>query len=319
MYGEIMAILTGISFALSFVLARKIENEATPIFQNAIRSIVGFLTFLIICVSFGVFFEIFSLSIILILILVISISFTVILGDTAYLQSQKILGPAKALAITTTTPFFTILFAFFFLKRSISIQMIFSGILIGIGVIIITRGERNNFNNKTPYSFQSQMSNNHKDLNKTSLPRTLKGTLLALITAISWAIGIALTDYSINQVDHILNLGVLSTMIAMMIRFLFASVLLSIIAAIEGTRTPIPKNRNTWIILLISAILSYSIGSIFFGEGVHIAGATFMSLISTAMPLFTIPFSYIINKEKISIKGFSGVIITLLGVLLLFI
>lgn len=37
------------------------------------------------------------------------------------------------------------------------------------------------------------------------------------------------------------------------------------------------------------------------------------------MPLFTIPFSYIINKEKISKKGFSGVIITLIGVLILFI
>ncbi|MFX1432128.1 MAG: DMT family transporter, partial [Promethearchaeota archaeon] len=135
MYGEIMAILTVVSFALSFVLARKIENEATPIFQNAVRSIIGFLTFLIICLSLGIFFKIFSLSILIVFFLSISILFTVILGDTAYLHSQKILGPAKALAITTTTPFFTILFAIFFLNRPISVQMVFSGILIGIGVI----------------------------------------------------------------------------------------------------------------------------------------------------------------------------------------
>ncbi|UCC18424.1 MAG: DMT family transporter [Promethearchaeota archaeon] len=303
-----MAILTGVSFALSFVLARKIESEATPIFQNAIRSIVGFITFFFICLSFGILLQTFSLPLMLVLILVTSISFTVILGDTAYLVSQKILGPAKALAITTTTPFFTILFAILFLNRPISVHMIFSGILIAIGVIIITKGEKDDLNNK---------ESNENELNNRVLPKMVKGTLWALFTAISWAIGIALTDFSINQVDHILNLGVLSTMIAMMVRFLFASVSLSLIASIESTRKAIPKNRNTWIILIASAVLSYSIGSIFFGEAVHIAGAVFMSLISTAMPLFTIPFSYLINKEKISKKGFLGVGLTLIGVILI--
>jgi DME family drug/metabolite transporter len=308
MYGEIMGIFTGISFALSFVLARKIENEATPIFQNTIRSIIGFISFSIICLSFGIFLKVFSLSTFLILILSISILFTVILGDTAYLQSQKVLGPAKALAITTTTPFFTILFAVIFLNRPISVQMVLSGILIGIGVIIITKEEVSNFGNKESIN---------KEINKTYLPKMVKGTLWALFTAISWAIGIALTDYSINQVDEFLNLGILSTMIAMMVRFLFASISLSFIALIERTRTRISKNRNTWIILITSAMLSYSVGSIFFGEAVHTAGAVYMSLISTAMPLFTIPFSYLINKEKISKRGFTGVGITLIGVLLI--
>ncbi|MFW9882728.1 MAG: DMT family transporter [Candidatus Thorarchaeota archaeon] len=308
MYGELMAILTGLSFALSFVLARKIEKEATPIFQTAIRSIVGFITFLLICLLFGVFLKIFSLSLILVLILFASILFTVILGDTAYLLSQKILGPARALAITTTTPFFTILFAIIFLNRPISVQMIFSGILIAIGVVVITKGENIELNKK---------KSNDNELNSFGLIKAVKGTFLALFTAISWAIGIALTDYSINQVDLILNLGILSTMIAMMLRFLFASVSLSIIALIERIRIPIPKNRNTWIILIISAVLSYSIGSIFFGEAVHIAGAVFMSLISTAMPLFTIPFSYLINKEKLSKMGFLGVGITLIGVIII--
>ncbi|MFW9972350.1 MAG: DMT family transporter [Candidatus Odinarchaeota archaeon] len=303
-----MGILNVLSFAISFVLARKIENEATPIFQNTIRSIIAFITFLIICLSFGVFLRIFSLSIFIILILSISIIFTVILGDTVYLQSQKILGPAKALAITTTTPFFTILFAIIFLNRPVSVQMIFSGILIALGVIIITKKE--NINRDIKNSIKDEKA-------KTRLPKVFKGTLLALFTAVSWAIGIALTDYSINQVDQSLNLGVLSTMIAMMVRFLFASFSLSLIALVESTRIPIPKSQNTWIILIISAVLSYSMGSIFFGEAIHTAGAVFVSLISTAMPLFTIPFSYIINKEKLSKRGYIGVGITLSGVILI--
>ncbi len=317
MYGEIAAILTNVCFALSFVLARKIENEATPIFQNAIRATVGFLTFFIICLSFGILLLVFSLSLFLILMLIMSVLFTVIIGDTVYLHSQKILGPTKALAITTTTPFFTIIFATLFLSRPFSILMIFSGILIGIGVIIITKEKTKKNGYDTAPSIKDQNSNNQYKLKDKIFLNTLKGTLWATVAAVSWAIGIALSDFSVSQVNLVLNLGILSTMIAMMIRFLFASSVLSMIGLIEGRKQPIPKSRNTWKILIISAILSYSIGSLFFGEAVHIAGASLMALISTALPLFTIPFSYIINKEKISKKGLIGVIITFFGVILI--
>ncbi|MFW9818539.1 MAG: DMT family transporter [Candidatus Thorarchaeota archaeon] len=319
MYGETMAILTNVSFAISFVLARKIENDATPIFQNAIRSIVGFITFLIICLSLGIFIQTFSLSIVIILILMMSILFTVIIGDTLYLQSQKMLGPAKALAISTTTPFFTLIFATLFLNRPFMIQMVFSIILIGVGVIIIAKRKYTGNFEKNINSLDSHKDDDQEGTKRKRFSKSIKGTILAAITAISWAIGIALTDYSISQVDLVLNLGILSTMIAMMVRFLFASLSLSVIALIENTKTPTPKKRNTWKILIISALLSYSIGSIFFGEAVHTAGATVMSIISTALPLFTIPFSYLINKESISQRDFVGIFITFLGVIIILI
>ncbi len=313
-----MAILTNISFAISFVLARRIENDATPIFQNTIRSIIGFITFLTICLSLGIFLQIFSLSLIIILVLIMSILFTVIIGDTLYLQSQKILGPAKALAISTTTPLFTLLFATFFLDRPFMIQMVFSIILIGVGVIIITKGKYKS-NSESELISLDHINDDREGKKKYRFSKSLKGTLLAVITAISWAVGISLTDYSISQVDLVLNLGILSTMIAMMVRFLFASLSLSIIALIENTKSPIPKKRNTWSILIISALLSYSIGSIFFGEAVHTAGATVMSIISTALPLFTIPFSYLINRESVSKIDFVGIILTFSGVIIIFI
>lgn len=306
MYGEFAAIIVTLSFAISFVLARKIQNEATPIFQNTIRASIGFVTFFIICLSFGVLPNLFQLPIDIIVALSMSILFTVILGDTAYLISQKILGPAKALAIGNTTPFFTIIFATTFLNRPFSILLIFSAILIGIGVLIITRKEE-------------------KDIKKSGLPDsaernnkfTLRGMIWALFAALSWAIGLALSDYSISQTNKILDLGLLSTMLAMMVRFLFASVVLNAISFIESRKTSIPKKRNTWIILIISSILSYSIGSIFFGEAVRTVGASIMALFSAAMPLFTIPFSYLINHEGISKQGFLGVIITIIGVVLI--
>ena len=305
MYGELAAILTTLSFALSFVLARRIQEEATPIFQSTIRALVGFITFFTICLIFGIISLVSQLPLILIFMLMMSILFTVILGDTAYLQSQKALGPAKALAVGNTTPFFTILFATIFLGRTFTILMIFSGILIGIGAYIINKKDLNN----------TDLENNKIH----NLGKVTYGLVWALFASISWAVGLALSDYSIGQTNQILGLGILSTILAMMIRFLFASVVLVGISSIEQRKKPIPKSRSTWKFLILSAILSYSLGSIFFGEAVYIVGASVVALISTAMPLFTIPFSYFINKEKISKKGLVGVIFTIIGVILILI
>jgi len=116
-----------------------------------------------------------------------------------------------------------------------------------------------------------------------------------------------------------LNLGLLSTIVAMVIRYIFASLILSTMAFVESKKKPIPKDKKTWVILLISALIGNIMGSILFGEAVHYAGAPFMSLISTALPLFTIPFSYLINKEKLSKKGYVGIGLTLIGVVLILI
>jgi uncharacterized membrane protein len=233
----------------------------------------------------------------------LSILFTVILGDTAYLQAQKILGPAKALAIGNVTPFLTILFATVFLGRPFSILMIFSGILIAIGVVIIAKKD------KIEESVKIEELNN-SETKKLSL----KGLLWVLFASISWAIGLSLSDYSLTQSNQILGLGIFSTVLAMVVRFLFATIILNVISFVESRKTPIPRKRKTWTILVISAILSYAIGSVFFGEAVRIVGASVMSLLSASIPLFTIPFSYLINRERISKRSLLGVILTIFGV-----
>ncbi|KKK45621.1 MAG: EamA-like transporter family protein [Candidatus Lokiarchaeum sp. GC14_75] len=308
MYGEIAAILTVMSFALAFVLARRIENDFTPIFQNAIKSIIGFFTFFVITLILGALFNLVILPINVIIMLILSITFTVILGDTTLLHTQRILGPTKALAIANTSPFFTFIFAAVFLGRSVTIQMVISGILIGVGVIIITKRENSNEHEFEKDLIQEKTKNTRK---------TTKGVLLGLFVSISLAIGMSLSEYSIGQTNQILGLGILSTMLAMVVRFFFALIVLSSVVIIKREKTVISKSRSPWGILILSGILSYTFGSILFGEAVHIVGASFMSLISAAMPLFTIPFSYIINKEKLSRRGFLGVSITIIGVLLI--
>jgi len=307
--GEFLAVYTNIAFALGFVLAHKIDNEATPIFQNAVRSILGVIVFSVICLISGTFLLMFTFSWQLWLILAGSITFMVILGDTASLQSQKRIGPVKTLAITTTTPFFTIIFATIFFNRQISLQIIFSAIFIGLGVIIITYKKSIKKSNKDVY-------NENEIKLKIDTKNSVNGMLLAIFAATSWAIGVILTDYSMNEVNVILNIGLLSTIVALMLRYIFASIILSLTAYKVQKKNFQQISKQSWKILLLSGVFSTIFGAILFAEAARTAGASILSIISTALPLFTIPFSYLINKEKISKRGLLGVILTIIGVLL---
>ena len=79
------------------------------------------------------------------------------------------------------------------------------------------------------------------------------------------------------------------------------------------------KTSKSWIYLLVASIIGTSIGAYLYTESVHIAGANIVSLIATASPLFSVPLTYIVNKEKISKFGFIGVIFTILGVIIILI
>ena len=74
---------------------------------------------------------------------------------------------------------------------------------------------------------------------------------------------------------------------------------------------------NSWIFLLAASIIGTSLGAYLYTESVHIAGANIVSLIASAAPLFALPLTYFINKERITKFGFLGVIFTILGVVII--
>ena len=79
------------------------------------------------------------------------------------------------------------------------------------------------------------------------------------------------------------------------------------------------KPSQTWVILIIASIIGTSLGAYLYTEAARIAGAILMSLLASASPLFSLPLTYWINKEKITKYGFLGVISTILGVVVILI
>lgn len=323
MLGELIAILACLTFVTSSVLFRKTEHEASPAFINVVRTAIGTLTFIIVALIFGILYEIFSLPWGLWVILIVSFIFGQVIGDTAYFSAQKELGTTITLALAMTFPFFTFILSIVFLNRLFDYRFIISIILVGIGVIIIGKC-------KIPMENVNSLNNSQDEINKTNLnlkPKSLimvKAIVLALIASLGWAIGAVLIDFAINEIDRILDTETLSSIVGNVIRFPFALlILLSIVwreKYLYSKSNSSPRkmrSSQTWTWLILASIIGTSLGAYLYTEAIRLAGASLMSLIASATPLFSLPLTYFVNHEKISKLGFLGVVITTIGVIII--
>jgi len=318
MTGELIAILAVLTFVVSNVLFRKTEGHASPVFINFFRTAIGTITFIMVSVILGIFTYIFLLPWNLWLITFLSFLFGQVIGDTAYFKAQKELGTTLALAISMTFPIFTVILSLIFLNRAFEPKIILSIVLIGSGIIVIGKSKLNAENKN---SLDSEIHPQKLSYHTSFIP-----IVYALIASLGWAIGLVIIDYVTNQIDQILVTNGISSIISNVIRFPFALLILLLMVWRENNFGNSKQNiysfrkpSNTWFILLIASIIGTSLGAYLYTEAAHTAGAIVMSLLASASPLFSLPLTYWMNKEKITKYGFLGVLTTILGVIVVII
>ncbi len=323
MLGELIAIFAVLTFVGSNAIFRKTEHEASPIFINFFRTGIGTLTFILIILILNKFNLLFIIPWELWIILILSFVFGQVIGDTAYFTAQKELGTTIALAISMTFPLFTFILSLIFLKQPFTFNLFLSLILIGIGITIIGKSKINSDNSKLEKgtTLKSPIKISFQEVFNKDFVKALGFCFTA---AIGWAIGAVLIEYATIRIDQIILIKELSSTIGNVIRFPFALLILGSMVLRENHL----KNKNdnsfnqkislhSWIFLLIASIIGTSLGAYLYTESVHIAGANIVSLIASAAPLFALPLTYFINKEKITKYGFLGIILTIIGVVII--
>jgi drug/metabolite transporter (DMT)-like permease len=323
MIGELFAIFAVLTFVGSNVLFRKVEQAASPTYINLFRTAIGTLTFIIVALLVGSLFDIFLLPFELWILLFVSFLFGQVIGDTAYFYAQKELGTTLALALSMTFPLFTFVLSLIFLNRPIELNLILSLVLIGAGITIIGRYKIKAEENNRPPEARDRLTLIDQ-VRKTLATTSFKAITFGFIASIGWAVGLVIIDHATNQINQILLTEGVSSIIANVIRFPFALFVLTLMVwrenASKGNSNPSiiqKKTFKTWSILLGASIIGTSIGAFLYTEAARMAGANFMSLLASASPVFSLPLTYWINKEKISKEGFVGVVLTVIGVLVI--
>lgn len=320
MAGEIIAILAVLTFVVSNVLFRKTEREASPSFINFFRTGIGMLTFITLAMVLGIISYIFLLPWSLWMMLILSFLFGQVIGDTAYFKAQKELGTTIALAVSMTFPVFTVVLSLIFLNRTFEYKVILSIFLIGTGIMVIGKSKISEENEN------NSLQDSKIEHRKLTPLASFKFIGYGLIASLGWAIGLVIIDYATNQIDRILGTNGLSSVIGNVIRFPFAFLVLLLMVWRENRikvssqySRSFRKSSQTWVVLVIASIIGTSLGAYLYTEAARTAGAIIMSLIASASPLFSLPLTYWLNKEKITKYAFIGVISTMLGVVIVLI
>ena len=308
MAGELLAVATAITFPLANAMFKKVDNLFTPSQINAIRTSIGAVSFVVFILIFNQVKYLSLVSTSLLVLLLVSISFGQVIGDTAYFIGQESLGTTIALAISGTMPFFTFLIAIM-IGKEIPLTLYLSGIIIGAGILLISK---------------SQISKERGSKTKHGSKYILM-VISLLIASISWAIAIILTDIGFNELSTFLPQGEPTSFLGNAIRLPFAALILCAMAwksrsvSIKNPDSTYnnPHNKKVLSILLVASLIGTSLGILLYSEAAQQAGAAFTSLMLTASPLFSIPISWIINREKITLLELMGLILILSGVILI--
>ncbi|MHA1739356.1 MAG: DMT family transporter [Candidatus Heimdallarchaeota archaeon] len=338
MIGEIIALGSVITFVISNVIFKRIDSEVSPSQINAVRTIIGFITFLIIALAVGQFTTIFTFPPMLWFWLILSFIIGQVIGDTAYFKAQEMLGTTIALAISMTFPIFTAIFSIIIQQTIIPYYYFIAMPLIIIGVIVLAigkdkqnsdlitdlrqNGELNDTEieetNSENILDQDQITESEIDETNKSRKLLIIAIFIALLASISWGSSSVLTEMAILKVDVFLGSSNYSVILGNLVRFPFAAIALSFMTIPDKKKKVKDWSKLTWLLLIVSSLIGTSLGLYLYTEALFRTNAVFVSIIGSSGPLFSIPITWLINREKINWLGFLGVILTIAGVVVIF-
>lgn len=222
------------------------------------------------------------------------------IGDYCSFTSFKLLGPKLGSLYTTFAPGAALIIGYSALNETINVVGI-TGILITIaGVIWLTLSKKDS-----------------TAALKVGYTRDRKGMLFGIIGALCQGIGLVLSKYGMDYYAE-----KLPTMHAVWIRLLFAfsaAFMVSLVAGklMSNSKPILTNEKNNLPYLFLGTLLGPVMGvtlSLFAIQKLEVAVA---QTIFALLPLFVLPISYFVYKEKVTVQSVFACIIALIGVLLL--
>lgn len=288
MIGEIASLSAALCWAISAILYKKSLEKVDAILANFIRTIPAAIFVFVLVLLIGEFWKISYLPYWSLVYLVLGTFMGLGIGDGLYFLSLKYIGVGRAVPITSTYPLFTAVFSIIFLEEIPQLLTIMGVIIVVVAIWLLSKNN-------------SQNSTNTKN--------DKKGFILAVITAITWSIGIILLDLALEGINYYL---------ANAIRLPLLVGILAVVILFSGRGKILVKTSlREWLILGLAGVTAIGIGGIAFLAGISLIGATRSTAISSVTPLFSTVFSFYIIREKITLRIAAGAILATLGIVLL--
>ena len=256
---------------------------------NTLRAIFASIFVVAIVLIFGRIDQLGDLSFSAVAYLWSSVIIGMVLGDTLYIKGMGIIGVARALPISITYPIFVLPFSVTIIGESLSGLTIVGVLITVVGLYVITAPKRGA--EKAPAETRRQY---------------WRGIFLLLAASVCWATGTIVLNFSMTELDPI---------VASAIRMPFMVFVLLIIAFLKkDTRKAWYPGRRSLMILALAGILGIGLGGMLFLVGIKYAKPARTAILSSTAPLFGMPLSVLILRERITLKMVAGTILCIIGI-----
>lgn len=287
--GMTAGILNAVIYALTSAGYQTQKDSMRPVAINSIKTWAALSVFSIL-----VLFPFATSPLLVPIGITVLLAFSMIIGavvaDTIYLTGQERIGVSNSLPIAMTFPVFTYIFAVVFLEESLIVTRFIGVIVAVLGVGIISREQ-----------------NKGKCVEFNQKKMDIVGILCAISTSILYAICTIMLQIGLVDIDPIT---------ANFIRIFSGSlVLIPMFAAARVNGMPNPPRKAVKVIAALG-VFGVVPGSIAFLAAVKYAGAVITSVLASTTPLFALPISIFVLKEKLTRLALMGVFATIIGVVL---
>jgi len=291
--GAVYALTSALSWAGSSTILKFLTTRIDTLSLNTLRLCVVSIFLLALIPISGRGTEFINTSLTPLAYLIISGVIALAIGDTIHIKSLEYLDVSRAFPIAQCSyPVFTLFLVVSLLGESLTWVTGLGTFFVLLGIYLIT-------------STRMAPSIN-------SAPRRIsgKGVILALIAGIAWAIS-AVT----------LKLGVvgMDPLVAAAIRMFSATIVLLPFALSQRKRGALQLRKygsRSLALAVISGFLSYGAGMVLFIIAIQLIGAGKTVVLLSASPLFLLPFSIFILKERLTRLALIGIFIGVAGICL---
>jgi drug/metabolite transporter (DMT)-like permease len=287
-FGAACALLSALVWTLIGVSARALAPYFNALSVNMLRSAVGGVLLTAVVVALGRLHTLRAVSPEAWLYLSVSVVTAFAIGDTAFFESTKTIGLARAMTISMIYPLIASGLGVWLLGERITAPVA-AGTLVTLGGLAVIVSERAppGAGGPTP---------------------SRRGLGLALLSAAVWGVSPVLMTPAIREVDPVSVQAV---------RLPLAALVLWVTPWARGAGDRVRLHFRTVGPLLLAIGVLTALSAVTWVAGLKYAGITLTTVLSSTSPLFAIPIGFLAFGERVSARALAGIVLCLAGIALL--
>lgn len=298
MPGEVAALLAAATWAVSTIILTAETRKIGAIPLNALRSVFAALFVVLAILLTGAVDEVRHMSAATAVAMVGSGILAMGVGDSLYFGSLALIGAVLAVPISISVyPLLTFIIAAFWLDEEISWMVLLGTALIIAGVSLLVRGGSAQGEGEFLKTRAERVSDRR---------RWQRGLILIIAASVAWAISTTWLKAGSGDLGAVAAGGIRVTA--------NAAALTPVAYYVTRGRYPAGYGLRGLAATASAGILGIGIGSLLYVFAVQEAGAGKTAILTSTMPLFSLPLAVLFLSEKINPVVIAGTFLCILGI-----